>query len=122
MSGNTKSLYAKFVKETIDWDTYEDEDSFVTYQIQKINHIHNLKVIEMFVTKEARGKSKWDDLMSKIDEIAREQNCKSVSAQISKSTSEFTQQRTAHLCRLNGMEKTYEDIYQIIYSRGLKNE
>jgi hypothetical protein len=116
------SLYAKFVKETIDWDTYEDEDSFVTYQIQKINHIHNLKVIEMFVTKEARGKSKWDDLMSKIDEIAREQNCKSVSAQISKSTSEFTQQRTAHLCRLNGMEKTYEDIYQIIYSRGLKNE
>ena len=116
------SLYAKFVKETIDWETYEDDNSFVTYEFQKVNGIHNLKVIEMFVEKEARGKSKWDDLMQVVEGIAKEAKCKSISAQISKSTSEFTQQRTAHLCRLNGMEKTYEDIYQIIYSRGLKNE
>jgi hypothetical protein len=71
---------------------------------------------------EARGRSKWAELMDRAEKVAKEAGCKTISAQISKSTSEFTQQRTAHLCRLNGMEKTYEDIYQIIYSRGLKNE
>lgn len=116
------SLYAKFVKETVDWETYEDETSFVTYEFQKVNGVHNLKVIEMFVEKEARGKAKWEDLMDKIEAIAKEAGCKTLSAQISKSTSEFTQQRTAHLCQLNGMKKSYEDMYQIIYSRGLTNE
>lgn len=117
-----QSLYAKFVKETVNWETLEDEDSFVTYEIQKVGNICNLKVIEMFIAKEARGKRKWEDLMDKIECIAKENGCKTISAQISKSTSDFTQQRTAHLCRLNGMQKTYEDIYQIIYSRGLRNE
>lgn len=116
------SLYAKFVKEIVNWETYEDETSFVTYEIQKINGIHNLKVIEMFVEKESRGKNKWEDLMDKIEEIAKDAGCTSISAQISKSTSEFTQQRTAHLCQMNKMKKSYEDIYQIIYSRGLTNE
>jgi hypothetical protein len=116
------SLYAKFVKETVGWDTLEDENSFVTYEFQKVGKLHNLKVIEMFITSEARGRSKWADLMDRVEKVAKEAGCLTISAQISKSTSEFTQQRTAHLCRLNGMEKTYEDIYQIIYSRGLKNE
>ena len=114
------SLYAKFVKETVNWDTMEDSESFVTYQIfQKPSC---LKVIEMYVLPEARGKAKWNDLMNKIEEEARLNNCKLISAQISKSTSEFTQQRTAHLCRLFGMEKTFEDMYQIIYSRGVRYE
>jgi hypothetical protein len=116
------SLYADFVKETVGWETLEDSNSFVTYEIQKIKGIHNLKVIEMFISKEARGQRKWEDLMDKIEQVAKENECKTISAQISKSTSEFTQQRTAHLCRLNGMQKTYEDIYQIIYSRGIRNE
>lgn len=117
-----ESLYAKFVKETVGWETLEDENSFVTYEFQKVGGLHNLKVIEMFITKEARGKAKWEDLMDKVEQIAKDNGCKTISAQISKSTSEFTQQRTAHLCRLNRMQKTYEDVYQIIYSRGLKNE
>jgi hypothetical protein len=116
------SLYAEFVKEIVGWETLEDENSFVTYEFQKVGNLHNLKIIEMFISKEARGKAKWEDLVDKIEKVAKEAGCKTMSAQISKSTSEFTQQRTAHLCRMNGMEKTYEDIYQIIYSRGLKNE
>lgn len=116
------SLYAQFVKETVDWETLEDENSFVTYQIQEVGPIKCLKVIEMFVVKEARGKDKWRELMEKIEDIARELKCKTISAQISKSTSEFTQQRTAHLCRLFGMQHNYEDIYQIVYNRGVKYE
>jgi GNAT superfamily N-acetyltransferase len=114
------SLYAKFVKETVDWDTLEDSESFVTYQI--FEKPSCLKVIEMFVLPEARGKAKWRELMLKIEDEAKSKGCKTISAQISKSTSEFTQQRTAHLCRLFGMEKTFEDMYQIIYSRGIRNE
>jgi GNAT superfamily N-acetyltransferase len=116
------SLYAQFVKETVNWETLEDEDSFVTYEFQRVGNVSCLKIIEMFVAPHARGKDKWRDLTNKIEEIAKQENCKTISAQISKSTSEFTQQRTAHLCRLFGMLLTYEDIYQIIYSRGIKYE
>jgi hypothetical protein len=116
------SLYARFVKETVDWETLEDETSFVTYQIQEVGPIKCLKVIEMFVAKEARGKDKWRDLMEKIEDIAKHLKCTTISAQISKSTSEFTQQRTAHLCRLFGMQHSYEDVYQIVYNRGIKYE
>ncbi len=116
------SLYSKFVKETVGWEVLEDEDSFVAYEFQNIKGLSNLKVIEMFIDTPARGKAKWEDLMKKIEEKARNVGCKTISAQISKSTSEFTQQRTAHLCQLFGMQKSYEDMYQIIYSRGIRNE
>jgi len=116
------SLYADFVKETVGWETLEDETSFVTYEIQKIGPVSCVKIIEMYVVPEARGKDKWNELAFKIEEIGRANNCKTISAQISKSTSEFTQQRTAHLCRLFGMQHSYEDVYQIVYSRGIRNE
>jgi hypothetical protein len=117
-----KSLYAQFVKETVGWETFEDSDSFVTYELQEVGNVSCLKVIEMYTKPSARGKEKWRDLMNNIEQVGRDAKCGTISAQISKSTSEFTQQRTAHLCRLFGMEKTYEDVYQIIYSRGIKNE
>lgn len=116
------SLYAQFVKETVGWETLEDEESFATYEIQKVGPISCLKIIEMFVVPEARGNNKWNDLSDKLEEIARAEKCKKISAQISKSTSEFTQQRTAHLCRLFGMGLSYEDVYSIIYSRDVKYE
>jgi len=116
------SLYSQFVKETVNWETLEDDDSFVTYEFQNIGPVSCLKIIEMYVAPKARGKNKWNDLLNIIEEIARQNKCKTISAQISKSTSEFTQQRTAHLCRLVGMSLTYEDIYQIIYSRNVKYE
>jgi len=117
-----KSLYAEFVKETVGWETLEDEESFATYEFQKIGPVSCLKIIEMYVAPRARGKNKWRELSDKIEEIARAEECKTISAQISKSTSEFTQQRTAHLCRLFGMSLTYEDVFQIIYSRSVKYE
>jgi hypothetical protein len=116
------SLYAQFVKETVDWETLEDEDSFATYTIQKIGPVSCLKILDMFVAPQVRGKDKWREISSKLEAIARQEKCKTISAQISKSTSEFTQQRTAHLCRLSGMSLTYEDIYQIIYSREVRHE
>lgn len=116
------SLYANFVKEILDWDTIEDDDSFATYQIQRVGPVSCLKIIEMYVAPHARGKDKWRDLSEKLEEVARKENCKTLSAQISKSTSEFTQQRTAHLCRLFGMSKSYEDIYCIFYNRDVKYE
>lgn len=116
------SLYAQFVKETVNWETLEDDNSFVTYEFQKVGTVSCLKIIEMYVAPQSRGRNKWRDLVNNIEEIARQQNCKTISAQISKSTSEFTQQRTAHLCRLFGMKLTYEDIYQIIYSREIRHE
>lgn len=116
------SLYAQFVKETVNWETLEDETSFATYEIQKVGPVSCLKIIEMYVVPQARGNDKWREISDKLEEIAKEEKCKTISAQISKSTSEFTQQRTAHLCRLFGMSLTYEDIYQIIYSRNVKYE
>lgn len=116
------SLYAQFVKETVNWETLEDENSFATYEIQKVGPVSCLKIIEMYVEPKARGNDKWREISDKLERIARQEKCKSISAQISKSTSEFTQQRTAHLCRLFGMSLTYEDIYQIIYSRDVKHE
>lgn len=116
------SLYAQFVKETVNWETLEDETSFATYEIQKVGPVSCLKIIEMYVVPEARGKNKWLDISNKIEEVAKQEKCKTISAQISKSTSEFTQQRTAHICRLFGMSLTYEDIYQIIYSREVRHE
>jgi hypothetical protein len=116
------SLYAQFVKETVGWETLEDDQSFVTYEIQEVGPVKCIKVVEMFTLPSHRGLDKWRDLMNKIEQIGRDLSCKTISAQISKSTSEFTQQRTAHLCRLFSMEKTYEDVYQIIYSRGIRNE
>jgi hypothetical protein len=116
------SLYSQFVKETVNWETLEDKDSFATYELQKIGPISCLKIIEMYVTPQARGNDKWREISNKLEEIAKKEDCKLISAQISKSTSDFTQQRTAHLCRLFGMSLTYEDIYQIIYSRDVKYE
>lgn len=116
------SLYAQFVKETVGWETLEDETSFATYEIQKIGPVSCLKIIEMYVKPDSRGKDKWFSICGELEKIARQEECKKISAQISKSTSEFTQQRTAHLCRLFSMELTYEDIYQIIYSRDVKYE
>lgn len=116
------SLYAQFVKETVNWETLEDEDSFVTYEFQKIGPVNCVKIIEMYVAPHARGNNKWQELADKIEEIAKQNECKTISAQISKSTSEFTQQRTAHLCRLFGMKLDYEDVYQIVYNRGVRYE
>jgi hypothetical protein len=116
------SLYSEFVKETVGWETLEDETSFVTYEIQKVGSVSCIKIIEMYVTPLARGKDKWNELADKVEEIGRQNKCKTISAQISKNTSEFTQQRTAHICRLFGMQQTYEDVYQIVFSRGIRNE
>ena len=116
------SLYAQFVKETVNWETLEDETSFATYEIQRVGPVSCLKIIEMYVVPHARGNDKWRDISNKLEEIAKQQECKTISAQISKSTSEFTQQRTAHICRLFGMQHNYEDVYQIIYSRNVKYE
>lgn len=114
-----RSLYAEFVKELMNWDTLEDKDSFVSYELQSILDVKCLKIIEMYVKPEARGRDKWRDLTEKIEQIAKNNECSTLSATISKSTSDFTQQRTAHLCRLYGMEKSYEDMYSIIYSKKL---
>jgi hypothetical protein len=116
------SLYAQFVKETVNWETLEDETSFATYEIQRVGPVSCLKIVEMYVEPKTRGNDKWREISNKLEEIARQRDCKTISAQISKSTSEFTQQRTAHLCKLFGMQHSYEDIYQIIYSRNVKYE
>jgi hypothetical protein len=113
------SLYAQFVKEILNLDTLEDENSFVTYEIQKAGSIKCLKVINMFIDKANRGKNKSIELLDKLKIIAQNNECTSMSAQINKATSEFTQQRTEHICRLYGMSKTYEDVQIIIFSRGL---
>lgn len=114
-----ESLYSKFIKETLDWNILEDDNSFITYQIQDAKNIRCLKVNELFVEKSCRGKNKWRDLMDKLNEIAKENNCNMISAQISTKSSEFIQQRTIHLCRLYGMKKSYEDINMIVYSRSI---
>jgi len=113
------SMYSKFIKETLNWDIIEDDNSFVSYEIQNVRNVKCLKVNEMFVDKSVRGNNKWRDLMDKLKDIAQQNNCNMISAQISAKSSDFIQQRTIHLCRLYGMDKTYEDKNVIIYSRSI---
>jgi hypothetical protein len=113
------SLYAQFVEEILDLKTLEDEDSFVTYEIQKAGNIVCLKVLNMYIDKKSRGKNKSIDLLDKMKDIAHSKNCSCLSAQINKATSEFIQQRTTHICRLYGMKSTYEDSQIIIFSRSI---
>lgn len=66
------SLYAQFVKETLNWDCLEDEDSFVTYEIQKNKDDKCLKICEMFIDKKARGNDKSKYLLEELKKIAIE--------------------------------------------------
>lgn len=113
------SLYAQFVEEILDLKTLEDQDSFVTYEIQKAGNIACLKIINMYIDKKSRGKNKSIELLDKMKDIAYNKNCTSMSAQINKATSDFIQQRTTHICRLYGMQNTYEDSQIIIFSRSI---
>jgi hypothetical protein len=113
------SLYAEFVNEILQLQTLEDDNSFVTYEIKKVGNIACLKIINMFIEKSHRGKNKSVDLLDKMKEIAYNNKCTSMSAQINKATNDFIQQRTTHICRLYGMEKTYEDSQIIIFSRSI---
>lgn len=114
-----RSMYAEFVQEILGFETLEDEDSFVTYEIQKAGNIFCLKVINMYIDKKSRGKNKSVELLDKIKKIAHSHKCNNMSAQVNKMTNEFIQQRTTHICRLYGMEKTYEDEQIIIFSRSI---
>ena len=113
------SLYAKYCKETLNWETLEDEDSFVTYEIQEKNKDRCLKICEMFIDQKSRGKNKSKELLDKLKVIALDNNCNLFAAQISQKSSEFIKQRTTHICRLFGMNKTYEDSMVILYCRSL---
>jgi hypothetical protein len=113
------SLYAKFIKETLNWECLEDEDSFVSYEIQEQCGLKCLKICEMFIDKKARGFDKSKVLLDTLKEIAMTNNCNTLSAQISQNSSEFIKQRSIHICRLYGMNKIYEDSTVILYSRGL---
>jgi hypothetical protein len=113
------SLYSKFIKETLGWDCLEDEDSFVSYHIQKKDDSKCLKICEMFIDNKARGKDKSKDLLEKLKEIALNNDCNFIAAQISQDSSEFIKQRSIHICRLFGMNLFYEDSMVIIYNRRL---
>lgn len=113
------SLYSKFIKETLNWNCLEDENSFVSYEIQEYNNKKCLKIYEMFIEQQSRSKDKSKQLLETLKDIAIENKCTIFSAQISQNASEFIKQRSAHICRLFGMEKTYEDTTVIIYSRSL---
>ena len=114
-----KTLYAKFIKETLGWDCLEDEDSFVSYEIQEKENKKCLKICEMFIDKKSRGKNKSKYLLEKLEEIALNNNCNYIAAQISQESSEFIKQRSIHICRLFGMSLLYEDSMVILYNRGL---
>jgi hypothetical protein len=113
------SLYCEFVKETLNWECLEDEDSFVTYEIQQSGKNKCLKICEMFIDKKSRGKNKSRHLLDNLKKIAIENKCNIFAAQISQSASEFTKQRSIHICRLFGMDKVYEDSMVVLYNRSL---
>lgn len=100
-------------------DIIEDENSFVSFMKIKAGNISCIKVVDMFINEECRGKSKWLELMDKVEQVAKEMNCNLLSAQISKHSPEMVQKRTMHLCKKYGMKRTYEDLSLYIYSRSL---
>lgn len=113
------SLYSKYCKEVMNLDIIEDDNSFVTYLYIKAGNIACIKVVDMYVSENNRGNSKWLELMNKIELIAKERECSIISAQISKYSPEHVQKRTMHLCEKYNMKKAYEDLSLYIYSRSV---
>lgn len=113
------SLYSQYCKEVLNLDIIEDDNSFITFLYVKAGSISCIKVVDMYVSENSRGNNKWLELMSKVEEIAKERNCNLLSAQISKYSPEVVQKRTVHLCEKYNMKKTYEDLSLYIYSRSL---
>ena len=113
------SLYSKYCKEVMNLSIIEDENSFITFHFIKAGNIHCVKIQDLYVSEEFRGHKKWLDLMSKIEEIAKQKECNLISAQISKTSPIHVQNRTKHLCDLYNMKQTYENETVFIYSRSL---
>jgi hypothetical protein len=113
------SLYSEFYKEVIGWETLETDEYFITYQLNETAGIKSLKIVNMFIAKEQRGKGKSFELVEMMEKKAREEGCLVLSANISKDSHAFIQQRTTHIARMCGMELMYEDVYNIVYGRRL---
>lgn len=114
------SLYSEYVKECVNWETIEDEDSFITFQFQELGPVKCMKIIETYVRPQSRGHNKTLELSAKVEQEAKKRNCKFISALISKSYPQKFQERTAHICTKFGMKKEYEDDFQIVYRREVK--
>lgn len=113
------SLYAKHCKEALNLEVIEDEISFVSLQFLKAKNIHCVKIIDMYIEKEHRGKKKSIELLESVVKLGKERGCNLLSAQISKFTHEDIQNRTKYLCGLAGMKKTYEDYSLYIFTRSI---
>lgn len=113
------SKYAEFFEEVAGWKTIETDEFFMTYQVSEIQGIKSLKVVNAFVAKPFRCKGKSHQILALAEEEARKQGCAFLTAVVAKDSSEFVQQRTAHILRTNGMQFMYEDDYNAVYGRRL---
>lgn len=111
------SMYSDFYKEVAGWETLETPEFFATYQLSEFAGLKGLKVINVFIAKEFRGKGKSYEILDIMQDIAKQNGCVIFSSVVAKDSGEFIQQRTTHILRSNGMELMYEDDYNKIYGR-----
>lgn len=72
------TLYAKYIKQRDDREMLEDENAFVIYKIVG----EECFIVDMFVEKDSRGSSKFKSLLDSLSNIASENKCKVISANI----------------------------------------
>ncbi len=66
------SMYAQYIKEREDVDTYEDERGFFTYQVSN----DSFHVVDLFILPKFRNNGVGKEYSDKIEELAKESNCK----------------------------------------------
>jgi GNAT superfamily N-acetyltransferase len=72
------NLYFEYIKEREGTEGIQFNDGFITYRIVD----DECYIADMFVKKESRQSGIASKMISKIEEIAKEKNCKSISANI----------------------------------------
>lgn len=107
------SLYADYIKEREDFNTYEDSDSFFTYK--KVSDA--LFIRDIYIRPEARSKGKSLELGLLGESIAREMNLNAVLGCVDMDTKGW--ERSKRILEEFGYRKIYKDGTMIYFNKDL---
>lgn len=75
-------MWADYIKEKENKDCFQCETGFVTYLIYDVEGHNELYISDMYVKPEFRNTGAGRSLIKEIERIAKEQNCKKMTAAI----------------------------------------
>jgi GNAT superfamily N-acetyltransferase len=105
--------YALYIKEREGLDTYEDEKGFFTYEVENEAFV----VHDLFVLPEFREKGNGNQYARKIEELARENNCKMLACFTCIDANNWI--RSDKYIRSNGYVEVLKEANMIYYKKEL---